>query len=140
LAVTAPGVWYKTTGTGATYDVNTCTAVTEFDSVVSVFSGSCASLSCIDYNDDHDPLDGGNTCTTEVQSKLQWSTVAGEVYYIFVHPLSAASGGPFELVLTDVSTPPTPTTPTSGTCDNFFLLILAIVLKIFTFGLVNLCT
>jgi hypothetical protein len=118
--------------------VNTCTAVTEFDSVVSVFSGSCSSLSCIGFNDDHDPLDG-DTCSTDVQSKLQWSTVEGEVYYIFVHPLSAASGGPFELVLTDLSTPPAPS-PTPGTCGNFFLLVLAIILKIFTFGLFNLCS
>jgi hypothetical protein len=139
VAVTAPGVWYKTTGTGVTFDVNTCSPVTAFDTVVSVFSGSCASLSCIGYNDDF--LDS-DTCTTGLQSKLLWSTVPGEVYYIFVHSLSSNTEGPFELVLTDAPAPPTPspTPPTPGACDNnFFLLILAIILEILTFGLVNLC-
>lgn len=125
---------------------------------MSVFSGSCASPTCVDSNDE------GFDCTFG-QSKVPWCTEAGEVYYILVNSYSEGDEGPFEegpfeLVLKAAPVPPTPApTPPStpapvplpspvppaptplgtGTCGNFVVLVLAIILKIFTFGLVNLC-
>src|SRR5688572_17976652 len=51
-SATAPGVFYAFTGTGESITVSLCSANTNFDTKLSVFEGDCASLICVDGNDD----------------------------------------------------------------------------------------
>jgi len=80
-SITAPGVWYRLTGTGQTVTVNTCTGTT-YDSKISVYSGTCASLTCISGNDDFCGL----------QSQVTFPTTAGVQYYVLVHGFGSATG------------------------------------------------
>ena len=48
----APGVWFKFNGTGFPVGLSTCDPLTNFDTRISVFSGTCGNLSCVADNDD----------------------------------------------------------------------------------------
>jgi hypothetical protein len=101
---------------------------------LTIFDGtSCGSLSCF--------TGGGFDCGS--QASVPWGTMAGEVYYILAQPVFPGDEGTFELKLTTADTPsptksPTPQEDEGGSC-NIFLLVLATILRIVTFGLVNLC-
>ena len=77
---TGKGIWYTIAGTGYPITASLCTG-TFFDTKVSVYSGSCASLSCVDAND--------NFCNT--QSQVTWNSVVGTTYYILVHGTAAGN-------------------------------------------------
>ncbi|MCG2720926.1 MAG: hypothetical protein L6290_02765 [Thermodesulfovibrionales bacterium] len=82
---TSPGVWYKVVGTGNPITATTCPASggsASYDSKISVFSGNCGSLTCIDGNDDF--------CV--FQSSVTWNSDLGTVYSILVHGFAAATG------------------------------------------------
>lgn len=115
-----PGVWYKAIGDGSRFNVETCSPDTEFDTILSIFTGiGCSDLVCVASNDDH-PLLGADSCASSVlHSTVSWDTVVGQSYYIHVHGY-AGSSGPFRLDLTtDVADPetdgpmPMPTPPPS---------------------------
>jgi len=92
-AVTANGVWYKLTGvTTGDYKASLCGST--FDTKLHVFSGDCASLTCIDGNDD----------TCGVQSEVSFSATAGTDYYVLVSGFGSNTGD-FTLVMSDESDP-----------------------------------
>jgi hypothetical protein len=85
------GIWYTVIGDGGFYTATTCNA-TGFDTRLTVYSGSCSSLSCIGGNDDD------NSCAfSTVRSSVNWQTTNGTQYYIFVHGFSGT--GAFQLTL-----------------------------------------
>jgi len=94
---TAPGVWYKITGTGEMISASLCGSGTNFDTKLSVFEGTCSTLICIDGNDDY--------CGSK--SRVDWFGVNGNEYYILIHGYSTNTGD-YELEI-DCSSPSTVT-------------------------------
>ncbi len=91
---TAPGVWYRITGTGAAMTASLCGSA--YDTQLRVFSGTCAALVCVTGNDDFCGL----------QSQVTWASTAGVIYYILVYGFGTSSGA-YTLSLT-CPPPPTP--------------------------------
>ncbi|MBL7950761.1 MAG: T9SS type A sorting domain-containing protein [Flavobacteriales bacterium] len=75
--ISAPGLWYSFTGNGQTMTLSTCDAA-DFDTKISVYSGSCGALACVAGGDDAPGCDG-NTST------VSFPTNSGTSYYAFVH-------------------------------------------------------
>ncbi len=86
---TAPGVWYKFTGTGATTTLSLCGS--GYDTKIGVFSGTCAALTCVAGNDD----------ACGLQSSVTVPTTFGTTYYVLVTGFGTASGS-FNLAMTCV--------------------------------------
>ncbi len=89
--ITSPGVWYVFTdssGTGSSVTMDLCGA--PFDSKISVYSGSCAGLTCIIGEDDDFTNCGGN------DPYVTFSTDGSSTYYVLVHGFGGGSG-PFDL-------------------------------------------
>lgn len=78
------GVWYKFTGTGQQVTVSTCSNFTDFDTKLSVFSGSCDGLSCVAGNDD------ASGCG--LKSEVDFVSTPGATYYIFLAGYNGATG------------------------------------------------
>jgi hypothetical protein len=78
---TAPSVWYTFVGDGSNITASICGSVS-WDSQIAVFSGTCAALTCLGYNDD-----GCGTAST-----YSFPSVAGVTYYIRVFGYGGASG------------------------------------------------
>lgn len=83
-----PGVWFSVLGSGDPLEVtsnagapDTFEVDTSFDSIISVFSGSCDNLICIASNDNTFE----STETTKKLSRVLWNSVEGEKYYILVY-------------------------------------------------------
>lgn len=92
--VTTNGLWYTFIGTGEDVTVSTC-AGTDFDSKISVFTGTCNSLTCVAGSDDA-PDCPGNT------SSATFHTTLGTSYLVMVHGYNAAQGD-FTLTMTCVA-------------------------------------
>jgi hypothetical protein len=93
-SITAPGVWYVINGTGGLMIATTCSALTDYDTKLSVFEGSCATPVCVDGDDDD------NTCSFNgLHSAVSWISTSGQAYYILVHGFSGNTGN-FELSVT----------------------------------------
>jgi hypothetical protein len=75
----SPGLWYKVVGTGTGLMASTCGSATDFDTVISVYSGSCGDLKCVANNDDSDSCEGYG------HSTVDWFAEEGVVYQIRVH-------------------------------------------------------
>jgi hypothetical protein len=75
----APGVWFKFNGTGFPVTLTTCDPLTNFDTRITVFSGSCSSLSCVADNDD--AFCGANA----LASTVTFNTQFGVEYRALVH-------------------------------------------------------
>ncbi|MDC8005150.1 T9SS type A sorting domain-containing protein [Aureisphaera galaxeae] len=100
----APGVWYvfdDTSGFAADIFITTCSANTDYDTKISVYTGDCGAppLTCVVGNDD-DP-----NCT-DFQSSVSFQSDGATTYYILVHGFSGATGN-FELSMTCDFIPPT---------------------------------
>ena len=110
---TAPGVWYSFTGNGDYITLTTCSAVTNYDTKISVYSGSCAALTCVAGNDDDFACGFSG-----FQSTVKFLSTTGTNYFILVHGFGSGTGA-FELIMT-CCTPPTPFTVTGGGayCNN----------------------
>ena len=93
-APVAPGVWYTVSGTGFNITATTCDPTTAYDTRLTVFTGTCGSLSCVVDNDD----DG--SCANPTSSTVVFATSPGQTYYILVHGKTAADKGAFKLTLT----------------------------------------
>lgn len=87
----APGLWYAFTGTGDEVTLTTCNAA-EFDTKISVYSGSCAGLVCVAGNDDAFDC-GGNT------SRVTFVSMIGTEYRVLVHGYDGETGA-FTLSMT----------------------------------------
>jgi hypothetical protein len=99
----APDVWYTLIGTGDAYAVSTCSSVLNFDSALSVSSGSCSNQACITsdaYN--------GAPCPNGFYStaRVVFRTEVGEEYFIAVQGINYPSEGDFELQIATVAAPP----------------------------------
>jgi len=91
---TSNGVWYTFTGDGSLVTATTCNAGNLYDTKISVYAGSCDSLSCIAGNDDD------NGCVYDpFYSTVTWIADAGTDYFILVHGFGSETGT-FELSLT----------------------------------------
>jgi hypothetical protein len=77
-ALDGAGVWYQVTGTGSELTASTCSEETNFDTKLSLFTGSCDSLQCVTTNDDQ----VGSEC--DVLSTVVWMSETGATYYILV--------------------------------------------------------
>jgi len=93
---TYPGVWYHFAGIGDMVSVDLCTGTT-WDAMISVYQGTCASLVCVDGNDDYCSL----------QSRVDWFAESGTDYYLLIHQYGA-TGGAFTLTV-NCTYPPTAT-------------------------------
>ncbi|MCH8807917.1 MAG: hypothetical protein IH986_17770 [Planctomycetes bacterium] len=91
VLITSPGVWYHVKGTGTELRASLCTEPTDFDTRLSVYTGSCVDLVCVAADDDG--------CDT--RSRLAWASVANEDYYILVHSRGGATGT-FELNVSNI--------------------------------------
>jgi hypothetical protein len=92
--ITAPGVWYSVT-TNTAETVYADTLVAEYDTKLSVYTGSCGSMSPVTMNDD---------AASSYRSKVAWVAQPGTTYWILVHGFAQASGD-FQLELTSAATP-----------------------------------
>ncbi|WP_178988903.1 T9SS type A sorting domain-containing protein [Winogradskyella schleiferi] len=91
ISNTANGVWYTFTGIEGTTTISTCD-MANFDTKISVFTGVCDDLTCIDGNDD------GTNCS-DFSSELAIPTTAGVEYFVLVHAFGSGSGD-FDLSIT----------------------------------------
>ena len=92
VSATSPGVWYvldDNSNMPGDITVSLCGSNTDFDTKLSVFSGDCTNLVCVDGNDD--------ACGD--QSEVTFASDGNTVYYIHVHGYDGQTGN-FELQIT----------------------------------------
>ena len=78
-----PTVWYTITPVaGSPVNITTCNPGTNYDTVISVYTGSCNSLSCTVYNDDAPNCTHNNS--TGGLSTLSFVPTSNTVYYLAV--------------------------------------------------------
>ena len=75
-------VYLWTASASGTYDITTCNAITDYDTVLYYHDQSCAYVTC---NDD--------TTGCGLESKITINATAGEYYWIFVDGFSTSNGG-----------------------------------------------
>ncbi|MGB1206141.1 MAG: T9SS type A sorting domain-containing protein [Chitinophagales bacterium] len=92
--INTAGVWYSFIGNGTFVNLSTCNAA-NFDTKISVFTGSCTALTCVGGNDDSGGC-LGNTSETE------FDAVAGTTYFILVHGYNGAIGS-FDLTVSCIT-------------------------------------
>lgn len=93
-SITTSGVWYSFVATGSASVLSTCNDA-DYDTKISVFSGTCSSLNCVGGQDDNF-IAGCQNFTTE----LTVATTPGEKYYVYVHGY-AQNKGDFNLTLSN---------------------------------------
>ncbi len=84
----APGLWYTFTGDGGDVTLSTCNNA-DFDTKITVWSGTCADLVCEAGVDDAPGCEGNTSAVTV-------ATTAGTVYYALVHGYDGGAG-PFTI-------------------------------------------
>ena len=99
----ASGIWYiyeDTTGLVTDILLSTCSANTDYDTKISVYTGDCTSLplTCVAGNDD------SPNCTN-FQSEVEFQSDGNTTFYILVHGFGGATGN-FELNMTCTPVPP----------------------------------
>jgi hypothetical protein len=82
--ITTRGLWYTFTGDGQELTLSTCSNA-DYDTKISVFSGSCGNFTCVAGNDDA-PDCTGNT------SQLVFLSTTGTTYWVYVHGYGNAQG------------------------------------------------
>ena len=95
-------VWYTVVGNAHTQMVTTCDAVTDYDTEISVYTGSCASINTmvqVTCNDDSTLCGASST-----KSAAKWNAASGTTYYISVSGYTFSGGGKgnMRLALTDL--------------------------------------
>ena len=81
-------IWYEVSASSYTnVQFTTCNSVTNFDTMLSVYSGSCEALSCLTYNDDDGSCSNSSTLST-----VQVSLSANEVVYLVISGYNGATG------------------------------------------------
>jgi len=73
-----PGVWFFVRGFDGTMTVRTCHPFTNFDTMLTVFQGSCETFLCVEADDD-------SCAGSSKASQVSWEGDADETYYILVH-------------------------------------------------------
>ncbi|MDX2175442.1 MAG: hypothetical protein SF028_03120 [Candidatus Sumerlaeia bacterium] len=91
--------WYTFVGDGQVATLSTCHPDTDFDTVISVFTGDCGEPLCIDSNND-----AGECGDSPGASEFSFQTNAGETYFVAVYGAGLAGEfeeyGTFSLTLT----------------------------------------
>ncbi|MBR9914643.1 MAG: T9SS type A sorting domain-containing protein [Algicola sp.] len=82
---TAGGAWYTFTGDGNTISALVATAGSDYDTKLGVFTGSCDALVCVGGDDDV-------SFPSDVTSEVEFDTVDGETYFIYVTGFSSNEG------------------------------------------------
>ncbi|MFN8698658.1 MAG: T9SS type A sorting domain-containing protein, partial [Flavobacteriales bacterium] len=77
---TANGVWYRYAGNDQTVTASLCGS--GYDSRISIYTGSCGTLTCVAGNDD----------ACGLQSEVSFNAFAGDDYYIMVHGFGGSTG------------------------------------------------
>lgn len=97
-SITSPGVWYTFTPVvSGNYDIDVCGA--PYDSKLSIYTGSCNALTCVDGEDDDFTNCGGNDPFITINA------TAGTTYYILVHGFGGGTGT-FNLTISDAPVMP----------------------------------
>lgn len=93
----APGVWYSFVATSTIANLSTCNQA-NYDTKISVFTGSCDAPVCVGGQDD----DLSNC--TGFTTNLNVHTIPGETYFVLVHGFANATGD-FTLTMTCLEGP-----------------------------------
>ena len=109
---TAPGVWYTFPGDGSCVTLSTCNSGTSYDTKITVYEGSCGTLTCVAGNDDD--FSCGNSI---FNSTVNFSTNVGSEYFVLVHGWSSNTGD-FELSM-ECAPPP----GNDDVCDAYYLSV-----------------
>ncbi len=86
----SPGLWYAVNGTGGVLRADTCSGITNFDTVISVYRGFCDNLMCVGTVDD--------SCAS-LTSSITWETELSVTYYIRVYGHGELETGDFGLTV-----------------------------------------
>lgn len=81
-SIGTPGVWFHVTGDGNPVTASLCSGLTDYDSYIWVFQGSCERLSFVARNNNYCGL----------QSQVTFATTLGTDYYILVGGFNNAQG------------------------------------------------
>jgi len=101
--------WYSFVGTGDEIEVTTCSANTNFDTKLFVYTGNCSNLTCINGNDEM-----LTACVhSNSHSQVEFFANTGTTYYILVSGWNTSSGD-YTLSLNCATPPP----PTLTYCSN----------------------
>ena len=82
-SITAPGVWYTFTGDGSNVVLSMCD-MTNYDSKINVYRGSCAQLICVAGNDDVP------NCSNA--SAVEFESIPGANYFVLVQGWGGNTG------------------------------------------------
>ena len=83
--IDSPGVWYRVVGTGGTIYADLTTSVPGYDTTLTIFTGTCGSLTCVTANDD--------VRASPFLSKAGFRTVLGQDYYMLIHGFGTSDVG-----------------------------------------------
>ncbi|GAB3827113.1 reprolysin-like metallopeptidase [Hymenobacter jeollabukensis] len=75
------GVFYRIVGTGGLITLTTCSATTNFDTKLFVFTGTCGNYTCVTGNDD---ASGPSCSANSVASRVSFTSTAGTSYLVMV--------------------------------------------------------
>jgi len=100
----APSVWYSLMGTGDVYAISTCSSKLNFDSALSVSTGSCDNQTCLTSNS-YGGFDFNCSDTLNVFARVVFPTEVGVEYFISVEGLNSATEGDFALKISTVDVP-----------------------------------
>jgi len=110
--------WFSLVGTGDAYLVSTCSSDLNFDSSLSVATGSCDKLQCIGYSDPSMYITATCTESTYFSEPVLFRTDVGVLYYIGVdstHSLSYPSQSKLNFTL---SIAKVVNAPVNSDCSN----------------------
>ena len=110
------GLWYSLYGSGTVIKATTFEFSATADVSISVFSGACDDLACVDGTAGIQVF----TQQAEEEKSVYWQSEADQLYYIYVHSPRDATGS-FELTLQHADAIP----PKNDACDNAFSAIAA---------------
>jgi PKD repeat protein len=102
----SPGVWYSVTPTSSG-NLTASLCGSGYDTWISAYSGTCASLACLASNDDFCGL----------QSQITFAVIAGNTYYILVNGYTTNSGT-FTLAITCPGPPCVVTIPPGAVAET----------------------
>ena len=86
--ITSPGLWYVVEGEGDPIKASTCSPKTNFNTKISVFSGSCDALECVGES-----IDDPECHFDEISAhSITWFGEEGVEYYVRVHGVDEEVG------------------------------------------------
>lgn len=103
------GVWFTFTGNGQLFTIST--ADSDFDTQISIYSGSCGNLTCVGGNDDEGP--------ESLTSLFTFCSVNGLQYYVYLDGFASVAGNyTINLSCVNDNIPPMITCPANVNVGN----------------------